>query len=482
MKRNAKLGMISIAFTLSFIAVVIFLNINLSLLSETLPLKIDVTENSLLTLSPETKEILSEIDTDIELIVTGNREDTLALTDPVEGRKLGAEMVGILESFAQESPNITIRYVDSLKEPGVMKSYIGDTVIDEISIIVHSENRFKLVPRSSLYFDPNDGESMLFVAEQELTSAILFTHLPSISSVGFVTGHNEFSSKDEYLASLTSLLTFNSYDYRDINMQVEEIPQDTTILFIISPMVDFTDSEIESLDKHVRAKGHVFLVLSPDCPPLPNLERYVAEFGIIAEPDLLVDNAAFLAAYQTPIATTGTYVSNEIVKNFHSSSRLLAVPFARTLTQGYKTKGTRTVTPILVSTKSGFTLPYDESLLAAGQEYTKTDESKSGALPLALLCTDTAGDETSHFLVLTSFDYFDPNFMNNQAYANSELCSALIASMSGEFPYSISPKAIYYTQIALDNGKQGTIMWVLCILPLLFIAFGIFVYFKRRNR
>jgi|GEM_PF-6897248 len=481
MKRNAKLGMISIAFTLTFIAVVILVNIVLSLVAEKLPLRLDVTENSILSLSDETKAILNEIDTDIELIVTDNRENALALTSPVGGRKLGAEMVGILERYVQQSPNITIRYVDPLKEPGVIKNYIGDTPFDELSVIVHSGKRFKIVPRSTLYVDQQDNESMLFVAEKELTSAILFTHLDSISSVGFVTGHNELSSADEYLSSLTTLLAFNSYDFRDINMQVEEIPADTTILFIISPMVDFSDSEIAALDKHVKAGGHVFLVLSPECPELPNLERYAAEFGIVAERDLLVDNDAFLAAYQTPVATTGTYADNEFVQNFHLGNRLVAVPIARTLTKAFETKGTRMVTPLLVSSKTSFTLPYDEALLSAGQTYAKTADSKAGPLPLALLCTDTSGKENTYFLVLSAFDFFDPVFMDNLSLANNDLCSSVIASMSGEFPYTIAPKTIYYTPMLLD-GQQGTIMWILCLVPILFIIFGIFVYFRRRNR
>ena len=164
--RSLKLGGYWAALTVIVLAILIVLNLVVRALPVTYT-QYDTSAKKLFSLSDQTKELVSALNTDVELvhIVQGGTEDDL--------------ITGLLARYDALSDKLTVSTKDPVVHPTYLAQYTDETVSNN-SILVKSGERSRYIPYTSIYV--NDYSQYLYTGtvsstfefEGEVTSAIQY--------------------------------------------------------------------------------------------------------------------------------------------------------------------------------------------------------------------------------------------------------------------------------------------------------------------
>lgn len=264
---------------LIFLAIVIFVN----LISVNLYKRVDLTKNKKYSLSPQTKNIIKNLNQPIELI--GFYKE-----------KIDEKTKEIFEQYRANSKKISYRFIDPDRDVLFAKKY-GITSYDTI-LIKCNENYEKI-------YSPN---------EKDITTAILKLTKPSKKKIYFTIGHGE-KSLDSNLSLLKKSLEEENYNVGEVLILRDGIPEDCNILVICGPQKDFMEKEIEEVRKFFENDRNIIIFLEPG--EFPVIKNFLNYYGIEIENDIVVDvgSRALLGDALTPLIMDYPY--HEITKNFN---------------------------------------------------------------------------------------------------------------------------------------------------------------------
>jgi len=190
-----------------------------------------------------------------------------------------------IEQYPRYNSNITVKFIDLTKNPGYKSKYPKET-LNQDDVIVSSGGRYKHISDNSLVnteTDPDTGDISItgYTAEQSLDMGILDVTTQNLSLVTVITGDGEADS-----TPLQALLENNIYTVKTTNLSTGVIDPETQVIVIAEPKNDLSSAEIKKLDDFITtnaAKGrakNLFVFFDPAETNLPNLENYVAQWGI----------------------------------------------------------------------------------------------------------------------------------------------------------------------------------------------------------
>lgn len=281
--KRIKNAAVSTVVTIFFLAVVVLFNVVFSLLMERLP-SMDLTEGNIYELTEDSLDVVESLTQPVEIIVCHNEED-------LRSTEYGKQTDEILKGYARHNAGIQVRFADLLKEPELAAEY-ADYGIQNNSIIIKSEKRIKMVSLNDCVEMERNDSSYSYTykskAEQVLTSAILYVTEDSVLRVSVLTGHSEAGCAD-----IINYLEENNYVITRQNIAAEEINPEAEIAFLFAPMTDYTQQELEKLDRFLDNEGKfekkLIYVASHNQPKLPNLESFLSEWGIGIGNSLIVE-------------------------------------------------------------------------------------------------------------------------------------------------------------------------------------------------
>ena len=198
-KRNHKklrYGAASAVVLVLVTAIIIAFNLMAHLVAQRTPLKLDLTPDNRFELSDESIEAMKNLNKDVDITVTCNRDYFEALGDYYE--QMYAQQMGLLMEMPYEmlpeildkysiyakngNGSVNVKYVDINKDPSAItefkKNYNGE--IKECNIVISSGDRVKVLGQQEIMnmLNTNTGNSgqmptgMVFVGETTLTTAI----------------------------------------------------------------------------------------------------------------------------------------------------------------------------------------------------------------------------------------------------------------------------------------------------------------------
>ncbi len=246
----------------------------------------DFSRNQKFALADQTRTVLKNLEEKARIIV-------FFAADP---RMPGAEVYGDLENLIKEyqyqaKGKIAVEYVDPIRDFGRAREIAGKYAIGagvENVVIVDYKGRSKVVNAQDMaQYDMSGvqfGEPprlQAFSGEEALTSALLEVSEEKQEVVHFLVGQGEPDVTDaESLAVLKTYLERQNFTTATVNLlNVEEIPEDVEMLFVIGPKYDLSEREIAMLRKFWIAKGRLFVLLDPNAYT-PNLSNVLVELGI----------------------------------------------------------------------------------------------------------------------------------------------------------------------------------------------------------
>ena len=214
------------AFVLAILVVV-------NLLVDQIPFKIDLTENQLFSLSDQTEKVLENLDQEIRIIglyETGRE-------NPVFDE--------ILQKYRRLNKNISITYIDPVKNPTFANKYTKDgESLKEGSYIVESDERFKIIDYFDLfnvrYDQYGNTRTDSLALEQRVTNAIQYVTADKLPVIYTLEGHMEQALP----VQLRQQLELENYEVKTLSLLTEEsVPSDATVLMVLAPKRDFTPEE-----------------------------------------------------------------------------------------------------------------------------------------------------------------------------------------------------------------------------------------------
>ena len=260
--------------------IVVVLLIVLNLLVEQVPVKLDLTENRLFTLSEQTLQILDRLEQDVAIYGVAEPGKENRMVDEVARR------------YSRRTPRVSVEYLDPYRQPAFIRQFDPEGKgINEGSYIVASGDKYRVIDRWELfninYQNPFQPEVTGLVAEERFTSAIMYVTAEKNPKVYALKGHGE----EELPLNLRERLRHENYELKELTLVgKEKLPEDLDLLLVFSPKRDLTVEEEEKIRNFLLPKMRPFhpqLVRGG----LPTFQSLLRSYGLKLQPAVIVGDA-----------------------------------------------------------------------------------------------------------------------------------------------------------------------------------------------
>ena len=482
---NRNSGVKSIYALMMALAVVAVLLLNMvaTALSDRYPLKIDLTANKLFVLEPATREAISNISTPVKIQVLAT-EERFASTSAYN-----AQANEMMRQFAQLSDSITLEYIDYVKNPTFAASY-PDLTLKHGDILVSGGGRYKLVKTEELFQYTQTMTGQLAIAasqaEQAILTAILYVISEDLPVVAVVTGHNESD-----VSYFTTLLGQNNFEVQAVQLATQDIPAEVDILLLAAPKTDLTSGELQKLDRFLRNDGSyqkvLFYCADAEQPPLPSLEAFLAEWGVIPTDGAVFETNENRVYNYHPFYAVADYVNPDYAAMLRSTQVPFLAPISRPLKILFEYQDGYSTDLLLQFGASAGVRPSD-----AGEGFTADDATQRGPIPALVRCDYTlrqsgnaaAVAARSTLLVSGSAEMLQGYAVGSPAFSNAQyLLNLLNDLLKREAPLTVAPKTMAGTALNLTQQQAdnlGTLF--ILMIPAVTLAFGLAVWLMRRHK
>ena len=450
--RQAKYGLNLVIYGLVALAIAVVVN----LIANRFVKQIDVTANKRYSLSPQTTQIVKNLNRDVELIYFDKKANFNSVKDA-------------LEMYSTASHNVKITYVDPDREPGKAQKY-GVKSYGALLVATAAKQ-----------------ETAKSTKEEDITGAIIRAMKSGAKTVYFLTGHGERDiASDERMGYSTAkkLLADSNYEVKPLSLmeQSPKMPSDATVLVVAAPSKDLLDPEAEAIKSFIKGGGSVFFLINPNTPP--KLVSLLEEFGADVHNSLVVDTSGIGRLFGTDelMPLVVQYDKHTITKDFTSGQTIATLfPFAASVKNSSKAMpGVEFTLIAKTSDKSWAT-----NDVKAKQISFQKGKDTEGPIALAGAGTykpmDAAPDaKQGRFVVAGSPDFIANAIIGFQG--NRDMYVNMVNWLaSDEDLISIRPKDPADSSVSLSAAQMRMVFYLaLGFMPLLVIASGLSMWWKRR--
>lgn len=499
-------GSISLALTVVVIAAVILINAIFGALSEKFLWYVDMTPEPRFTLSEEAKGYLDQMDT--------TKEATILLCDEKfawESNTIQLEVLKTALDIEKEYPNVKVAYTDIYTNPSSVNKYREDSgkSITTQSVIVTCENTSRVYNIEDFFKTDDSGYVSGYNGEDVLVASLLAVTRASEPVVCLTTNHGE--SYDQELADLLTRLGFKVVP---INLLSDPIHPDCRLLVVSDPTSDFIErdgisdiSEIDKLEEYLEGSNSMMVLLDKDTPYLPNLEQFLAEWGIEVARTDKNENTVIKETAQNSLSTNGftnkaVYVEGGMGGDVTAHMRESTVPktvafpnttalrfsslYQRTLYEDYVC-GEYYVNAVSRTCYNVFTSSPEAVAVANGKDAMfATEEEPFSYMMLSYqshASNDGFSSSKSFVLVSASTDFAAAAALDSR-YGNASVLSYACNTM-GSLVVPVALDCKYYASMEIASMTAGgatavTVIFAVVPASVVFIA-GIYVMIRRKH-
>ncbi|HUV07456.1 MAG TPA: GldG family protein [Spirochaetia bacterium] len=471
--KNFKYG----GYAALLVAIVFAILVAVNMLLELIPLKLDLTKEKMYSLSEQTKNILKNLDKDVDIYVLSQT----GKENPTTGEILG--------QYSSSSKRMRVQNIDPYRNPAFVQKYEeekGKTPSVD-SVIVVTGDKFKVIsPYEMVNFrqaDPNNPfsqEASSLKVEQAVTGAILSITSAKKPVAYSLTGHKE--SGLPY--NIRQELERENYVLKELNLLTEDgVPADADILVVISPKYDIHESEGEKMrDFLFDRKGKMFLAMDLLDEEFPNLSRLLASYGVSMEPVFVLERELKNFVRERPLDLIPILASHSITDTLGSEDMVVLFPRSQAIKELDVKKRSIEIEPVLSSSNKS----YAKTKLDA-DNINQSLRDPVGPFNLAVAIRDKADEEgkpESRAVVTASSLFLYPEirglFMQQ---GNIEFLLNSLSWLQGkEELISIRPKSLLVMSLSLNQVQFYIFAGIAVILiPLLILGTGLAVWLRRRH-
>jgi len=474
--RRFKYGSMATIVTVIFIAAVVVFNIVAIMIVERLPVKVDLTSEKLFDIGSDTIEYVKNVEEDVTITVLATEDDFAS------GGIYFQQANEIIKKYPLYTDKINVRYVDLISSPDFAKKYTQD--LREYDVIVETKERNKLIGSTDLfeitYDDYGNMTDVSAIAEQEITSALMFVTDKNPTTVTILTGRGEQS-----LPAFETLLSKNAYDVETTNILTEEISDDSDFVIIAGPESDYTQNEIKKLEEFLDNKGefgkNIIYIASPTQPELPVLDSFLESWGIKIEDGILAETDTS-KSYMSVFYNIHQFSSDNYTDKMDVNEPLIIMPVCRPVTALFEERGIITIDKLMKSYDTSVIRPSD-----ANDDWTPADAKTMGEFDSVVdswkVLLNTGTNAKSHVFAFGSIGMFSDAILGMSGVNNSDYILSIFNTLSGkEEGIKVIPKSFSGAKLEITSEQANVMTWLfVVILPVAVIAVGIITWVRRRH-
>ena len=417
---------------------------------------LDSTSNKKFSLSGQTDKIVRSLKQDVTVYYFDRTSEFGRARD-------------LLDRYDNLSTRLKVVYVDPDKKPQLAKAYgvrsYGAVFLDTAG----------------------KREEAKSVTEEEITGALVRALKGGERSVCVVSGSGEHGLEDSERSGYSSLkeaVEKNNYKTRTISLlEKPEVPKDCTILMVGGPKYDYTAPAVEAIRKYVESGGRALFLVDPplklgkgETGENAALVQLLQAWGVTLQKNLVLDTSGvgqlFGLSEVVPLVTS--YEFHPIVREMKEIAT--AFPVAQSLEVKSADKAS---VEKLFSTSGN---SYATTNLSSGEIRLNPAKDKKGPFVLGAAGTYNTGQPSGQgrFVVVGSSGWAANNILRFNG--NRDLFMNMMNWLSSdEDLISIRPKEPEDRRLTLSRAQMSNVFYSSVIgLPLLVVAFGVGVWWRRR--
>ncbi|MFN2272368.1 MAG: GldG family protein [Anaerolineae bacterium] len=453
-KRGTRYGFNAAVMSIAFIAILGGLNY---LVIQFLDQRIDVTELKKHTLSPQSKQVLAEV----------NREVNIVGFFTAEEYALREDFEEMLDQYLAESNYLNYIVIDPDQDP-VGARIQGDPPYE--GLLFKSETRTARVQYSP--------------SEQEITNALLKVTSDKQKAIYFLQGHGErdiANSAEDGYSVVAEKLRDQNYKVETLNLVISDtIPSDAAVIVIATtdPQGKLLDEELTRLQTYLNGGGRALIMQDPFSEAGLNiiLSNWQVRFG----EGVVVDE---VWAWQSTLWPVGVkYGYSPITADLQRQRINTLFPLARPIEQ--------TGDPLAGVAFTDLIETSERSWAETGAEVFLDDADTAG--PLSLMASiesgpmfsgATASSSKTRIVLVGDTDFATNEFVREVAANEQLFLNAVNWLAEEERLIAIGPKDAGPSYIFITDIQKNVIVFLaIFVIPLMIGATGIAVWVMRRIR
>jgi ABC-2 type transport system permease protein len=464
--KNFKYGGYS---TLLFLIVLVIL-IVVNLIADQLPVKFDLSENQMYSLSDQTVKIVKNLRQPVTIY---------SLTPASQGNQ---SLTEILKKYRDYSSQISLKTVDPNKNPGFIKQFTEDGVTPEQgALVVVSGKKHKLIQAGDLVnYSTNEqtGEPQAdsLAVEQRVTAAILRTAgNQSTPNLYQLQGHGEI----ELASTVESQLRNANYAVKSVSLITQVIPSDAAVIIINAPQQDITAAEADQLRQFLAKGGRLIYLADYTAKELINLNALLGSYGVAIQHQIVVEGDSSQHLPNNPLFLLPTLAEHQILKSLHTSKTPVLFPGAQSIKTLDLKKDTTAIEPLLTTSASAWAKVNVNSL-----NDQKASSDPTGPFQIAVAISDqpASGGAGTKLIVTGSAQFLNPQFTAQIPGNLSFLTNSLSWLLGRKDTLSIQPKSLLSYSLRLNETQALLyIGLVVIVIPVGIMIAGLLVWLRRRH-
>ena len=325
--------------------------------------QLDLTSQSLFSLSDQTIRIVKSVDQDVTmyLLASSGYEDQTIMR--------------LLERYRDLNSHVKIETVDPALKPTFLNGYdLSVSNLYENSVIVDSNGRYRLVGYDEIYITDYEMDyysysyttTNSFDGENALTNALHYVTNDSLPKVYMLTGHGESKLGE----NITSLLSQDNMEYDSLSLlTLDAVPEDASVIVISAPSTDLSEEEADLLINWLDNGGRIVLfTYYIDEGGMQNLLTVTSHMGVTAKTGLIVEGDAGMHLSRYPYYLLPEIESHEITDAVKDAGYYILMAMSQPIVEAENSD----------ATVSFFLNTSDEAYLKAKGMNTETIDKENG--------------------------------------------------------------------------------------------------------
>lgn len=469
--RSFRIGGYSVAAT----AIVIAIAVAVNLLANALPASLtqfDTTPGQLFTVSQQTEKLVSGLEEDVTVywVVRSGYEESYIGT--------------LLNQYEALSSHIKVVKKDPDVNPGFVQQYTD--YFTENSLIVEAGGKSRYVDYGDIFVMDYESyyyygeQNWSFCGESEVTSAIDYVLSEDLPTVYTLTGHGESALPTTFATAVEK----ENIEMADLSLLTEEaIPEDAAALLIYAPQRDISEDEKTKIETYLGNGGKLILITDPPQEgALTNLEAVMAHYGITAQEGIVVEGDRDYYVWGTPYYLLPDLNSHTITSPLISGGYYVLLPIAQGLTVSSDLPDTMVVSELLTTSSSAFSKTAGYNL----NTYEREEGDAEGPFALAVLASETLDDGIYGDVVwVSSTSLLDEQTNEMVSGGNQDFFLNILNYLcqSEDSGISIHAKSLSTEYLTMQTSTASMLtVLIIGILPAVYLAAGIYIWFRRKRR